>query len=332
MQAAHNTGLPVYYPPGSYNYTTLTIPGGGIVGGGASVTSLVCTDATNADSITYTGAMGGLFGDFQMYGSGKPNGAAIAITGTGSGEVAFTDFSRVIFNTWPGCIKFNRASQWSIMTCRFLNYSQYGVTIDNQNNGDSGDSSIGAGSAFVTTTTTAVGIIQVSSGGLKLTNSKFNQGAAAYKLALGTVVGGTATSIILISNCSIEGMSDHAVQFARASGTATFSHVSINGCEFYIPTANKVGIYSVDTSGFLSIVNIGGGNTFSVTGGGTSGAMSLDYIDTLVIDGNAAKGPGGTSTGILVGTHGTNGLIGVNQMTGFGTAVTPGAATQLIIP
>jgi hypothetical protein len=149
----------------------------------------------------------------------------------------------------------------------------------------------------------------VSSGGLKITTTKFNNVGVGYLLDLGTVAGHVSTSITLIDNCSFETATFSAVQFQRQGGsTATFANVSISNCEFLVQGASAAGIFSNDSSGFLSNVNIGP-NVFQVNGTTGASAIQLDYVQNFSIAPQTINGPNsGSQFGILIGTHNTGKL------------------------
>lgn len=320
MSAAHATGKLIYYPAGTYKCTSgITIPGGGITGDGAYLTFINTTDTTSASIFNYTGANAGLFENFQLQtntGPGQKSGGYGIVIGPVSGEVSGMRIWQIIMNNIPGCISFVRASLWSINSCNFYNFTGNGFLIDNQNNGDSGDSAIQGCIWTSLGNASAIAIQQVSSGGIKIVDNKFNNLQVGYLLNLGPVVGGVSTSDLVINGNSFENCSASAIQMQRASGTATFANVNIGDNQFLVSSAAGTGIYSNDSSGFLSTVNITG-NVFVVTGTTGATGVLLDYVTNFMVGDNTMQGSGGTSTGILCGIHSVAGRIGVNQIRGF---------------
>jgi hypothetical protein len=185
MTAAHAAGKLVYYPAGTYKFSTLTIPMGGIIGDGPSLTNLVSTDVGTGDTIslpwtgTYPPATSYLFRDFSITSqTGKASGNVMNVL-SATLENASSMFDNVQFYNGPTQLKFTTASLWTVRGCQSVDYTVSGITVDNTANSDAGDSCI-SGCLFNTGTTTAIGIVQLASGGLKITNSKFNGGAFGY--------------------------------------------------------------------------------------------------------------------------------------------------------
>jgi len=307
MQAAHNTGRVVYYPAGIYKYLRLTIPYGGICGESTSTTFLSTTDTTSADTITLTasnnipdpGAY--LFRDFSLLCNfSKTAGAGIAITPI-SGENQGSYFENVLVYHFPTGIKFNAASNYTLIGCKLIENLDVGVYVQNTNNADSGDSSID-NCDFISTSSNAIGVFQSSSGGLKVCNSKFNGGRYGYFLGLDST---ESTSNLLMSNVSIENMTVAAIQLSRMSGSASFSHVCLSNMQIAIC---KNGI-QVDASGFMSKLTITGGSISLTSGVGTS-AIGLGSVADFNIGGMSIIGNGGSPTGISIAAACTKGKVG----------------------
>lgn len=320
--AAGSLGITVHVPAGNYrvNFATpIIISGGGMVGDGGYQSYIYATDTGSTDCFTYTGALAGRFENFQIGAlTSKSGGYAITVNPP-SGEVSAMRFFQVIVNGLPNAVNFVRASLWSVIGCNFYGYTGNALLVDNQNAGDSGDSVV-MGCQFEANNTSGFGIQQVSSGGLKILGCKFNNNSVGYLLNLGTVVGGVSTSDLVINGCSFENSVNSDIQLQRASGTATFQNVNIGNCQILITSASGTGIYSNDSSGFLSNVNITG-NVFTIQGVTGATGVLLDYVTNANVDGNIMQGSGGTSTGIVGGIHGTNCRIGTNQIAGFGHSV-----------
>lgn len=320
MNAAHATGNLIYYPAGVYKFTSgITIPGGGIVGDGSYKTFLNTTDTTSANLLNYTGANAGRFENFQLQtntGPGQKAGGYGIVVGPVSGEVSAMRFLQIVMNNIPGDISFVRASLWSMNSCNFYGFTGSSILIDNLNNGDSGDSAIQGCIWTSVGNASAIAIQQVSSGGIKIVDNKFNNLQIGYLLNLGTVVGWTSTSDLVINGNSFENCTNSAIQMQRASGTATFQNVNIGQNQFLVSSASGAGVYSNDASGFLSLVNITG-NTFTVTGTGGATGVLLNYVTNFLVADNVMQGSGGTSTGILCGVNSVAGRIGPNQIRGF---------------
>jgi len=319
MQAAHNTGLLIYYPPGRYKFTTLTIPGGGILGAGQYTTTLITTDTSSSDIITYTGTLGGTFREFNIYGqAGKSGGAAINVNSS-SVDVSGMRFFHLVCNQFPTCIHFTTGALWSIASSNFYNFFVNGLLVDNRVNGDSGDSVVSDSQFESVPYSTSNGIQQVSAGGLKIVGSKFNNLGIGYLLNLAALVGTPSTSDLMIVGNSFENCANSAVQFQRQNGsTSLYRGIVITGNQILVSSASGTAIYSSDSSNFLTNVNIGHNDIF-VAGTKNAAGVILDYISGFLIDGLTAQGSGGANTvGIRIGTHTTNGKVGINEIKGFG--------------
>lgn len=325
MIAAHATGLLIHYPRGVYKCTdNITIPGGGIVGDGAYQTFLNTTSTNSNNVFLYTGANAGRFENFQLQtntGPGQKAGGYGITVGPASGEVSGMRFFEMVMNNLPNCVSFVRASLWSVIALNCYGFTGTALLVDNQNNGDSGDSSITDCEFTSPGNNSANAIRQVSSGGLKITSNKFNNDGVGYLLDLGTVVGGVSTSDLMITGNSFEGSFFSAIQLQRQGGsTATFQNVVIDGNQFLVASTNGSGIYSVDSSGFLSNVAIGT-NVFTVTGTGAAAGILLDYVTNFSIDTQTMQGSGGSSVGISLGVHNVAGRLAGQQIRGFGSSV-----------
>jgi hypothetical protein len=321
MQSAHNTGHVVYYPQstGAYIFTTLTMTAGGIIGDGESYSMLSTADTTTANDITFNavnlqpGFNAPVFRGFSLLstaGSSKTAGAGIAITAP-TDENQGGRFENVQINGFPIDLHFIRAAYWTITNCNFINYYVAGVQVENQNNPDSGDSTI-MGSVFVTSVgSTPAGILYNSSGGLKIIGNKILAGGTGIDLELNAPA---STSIFVISGNSIENQTGFNIHLARQSGSATFSKIEITGNEFNV---GPFGIAS-DSSGAISVMSITG-NSF--TGGTTTVAdIALTNFSDATISSNNFVNNGSASAFAINLSSVTNGKVGKNSYSGFATS------------
>lgn len=330
MVAAHAAGKMVYYPAGNYHFNSdagsIVIPGGpggffgtGIIGDGGYQTFLTDTGAGSNDCFNYTGAVAGRFENFQIRPlTSKAGGYGIRV-GPASSEVSAMRFLQIVINGLPNCINFVAASRWTVLASQFYSFSGDGITVNNTNVADSGDSCVtncdfennNPGSNLACN-----GIRQIASGGLKVTANKFNNLGIGYLLDLGA----SSTSDLLITGNSIENSHIAGVQLQRTSGGALFSNAVITGNQFLVnsTTTNSIGILTNNGAAFLArmIVN---GNTFNVPDVGTSAAISIDWVTDPLVSDNVIRGPasGTTSQAIVLGTHNTRAKVGVNTATGF---------------
>lgn len=307
MQAAHATGKLVYYPAGTYNFTTITMVSGGICGDGPSQTKLVSTETGTADAITYTGYLTSfddipLFTNFELKGQAptKISGCGIVFS-PNTDETSYIHFENVAIRSFPTCVNFVRASLWKIIGCEFLSYTVAGVKIANANDPDSGDSVISS-SIFNTPNTTGIGIIQYSSGGLKIVGNKFLGGLIGYSMQLTG-----STSNLLISCNSFENMTGTDIDLSQATVGTAFIHVVITGNEF------SVGPYAIltDASGFLSEVSIVG-NVINMGSVGSNPCISFNDVTNFIIGENTFRGNDGLSSSAITLDSCTNGKIDLN--------------------
>lgn len=309
MQAAHNTGSVVFYPEGNYVFSTLSIASGGIIGLSPYKTRLFTSNTGSADIITFTG--GGsvtspIFRDFSLTPiSTKTDGAGINFAPF-SGEVAYANLSNIQVFSMPIGIHFTAANNWSVTECKFVNYTTAGIIVENTVNSDSGDGVI-ANSLLNTGVTTGSGILQKSGGGVKVTGCKFNGGAYGYNLQFNS----TSTGDLVIVGNSIENCTQAAINFARTTGTGSFSNVVINGNQIALV---PVGIFT-DNSGFLSLLNISG-NNIRIFGGL---AIGLQNVFALMITGNHLFGVNSGDVGISTNVSCANGKVGGNFVFNFAT-------------
>ncbi len=314
MNNAHATGLVIFYPQGTWNFTTLNpITTGGIVGLGRSATTLNSTDTGSGDLITFTGtASPPIFQNFSLFApqtSGSPTktgGAGIAFKPS-SGEIDYSNFFNVTIAYVPTGINFQAAAYWQITNCEFIAYNTAGVIVNNTNNPDSGDSVI-MGSYFNGVSGSGSGVLQNASGGLKIIGNKFLQGASAYTMQFN---GSNNTSDLLILGNSMENMSSQDMSFNRASGTFKFSNIVITGNQMAV---GQTGIQT-DGSNFINEMTITG-NAFNLSSG-TGFGINLATVTDFLIEGNVFKGNGGTPTGIGISASNANGKIGINTYSGL---------------
>jgi hypothetical protein len=311
MQAAHDTGSMIYYPEGTYLFSKITATGGGIVGSGKSKTKLL-TSSTNSDDIitfTLTGTItdGPEFRNFTIYDSTmKSGGSFIKIVGSGGSTQYVTVDNLYFYNGWDE-LTFQNVVYSSICNCQFINYKNTGFSISHSTP-DAGDNTI-SGCLFNTAIATGVrtGIIQNSSGGLRIVNNKFLGGDAGYQLIFN---GASNMSNVHIIGNSIENFLSVGLKFAT-----TGSPIGIVGGIYIV--GNEIagsgdGIIANDSTGFLSGINIVGNHFYSATD--NINHINLDHIDNFIIDANLFNAAAGkTLSAYSIGANATNGKIGTNQ-------------------
>ena len=319
IKNAHKMGYVVTYPAGTYKIATsgaISIPCGGIQGQGQGVTTINYTPASTNNIFTFTCSNGGTFQDFSFQALNVTSGYSFTITAS-SGENTYTQFRNVVMTgslAGSSGISFIAASHWTMNTVKMINYSADFVTVNNTNNADSGDSSI-TNCLFWDPTgpsTTAVGVHQLESGGLKITANKFLGQNIGYELDLGS----TSTSVLTITGNSFEQLNTEGILLQRTSGSAQFYNASIIGNEFLLPSG--LGVVSNNTSSFLFNLTIVG-NTFEVSGGNNS-AVYVGNISNVAVSDNVFNSTSAGSTGAINFPNANTGVsVGHNLFSNFTT-------------
>ncbi len=245
LQRAHDAAVIVYYPAGTYRFSALTLGKGGIVGDGPS-TVLKPAGGGGAAAITHTGSGADLaavpiFRDFSIIGSEDSTGPRVAsMTAIRIGASAahspslFAQVESVKFRRWRTCIDTTNASSFRILNCDFFFYADQALLVGNGIDGDAGDSLV-SGCQFFNGNSTfqafGIGILQRSSGGLRVVANKFNGGRSAYAMELEA-----STSILIIDANSIEHSGEAAVRLTnrrnRKTAPVRFGQLVVTGNQF----------------------------------------------------------------------------------------------------
>jgi len=340
MAAAHATGRFVYYPSGTYLFTKLTTPilRGGIFGDGPTSTVLNSTDTSNDALMVFNGLWlnsapqednnAFVFRDFAVAApTAKTVGSCIEVTAPITGGVQqenqITVFDNVIFRNFATGIHFRSASYWKVLNCNFFDYRVAGIQVQNIYNADSGDGAI-TNCVFQTNPVSIgnAGILQNSSGGLRITGCKFLGASFGYRMQW---TGVQASSNLQIVNNSFELMDTFAVSLGRVSGSATFKLINITGNNFALG-----GFFiGTDSNTWLSKITITG-NIFELWNGYASNlaAIGLNNVDNFIISGNTFVGAGLTSVGAAL-VNPTNGQVGLNNYYGITIPVDQAGAVNV---
>jgi hypothetical protein len=304
MTLAHATGRVVYYPAGTYVFSTLTIPQGGIVGESKATSILSSTDATSGDTISlpwastaFPPSTGYLFRDFQVQAAAGKTGGNLINVNAPSTENNTTLFDSVILQGGPTQLAFTKASYWVVRASQFEGYSVAGIVVDNQDVSDAGDSCI-SDCLFNTSSTNGIGVVQHASGGLKIVNSKFLGGNYGYFMGWT----GTTSSDLLISNCSIENMATAAISLSRTSGAGLFSNIVLTGIQIAICPN---GISFSDVAGFINNVVIS--DIVVSLSPGSGSCIGLNNTSRFRIGPTTLIGNGGSPTGLAFAAGCSNG-------------------------
>lgn len=328
IQAAFNAlpsrGGKIIYPAGVFRQdsaVTISTTGSVMVcGSGIQATHIILGTATQ-DGFVVTSSSPICFKDLwidSLNATPKTAGAAVKLD-TGASTINYrSHFDNCFFLYQYTCIDFERAAEWKISNCQFSLYQFAGLQVKNIPLYDAGDS--GVNNSIFAGATKGNGIIQYSSGGLRIVNCKFNNGLRGYLLSEDITTATSETSVLVIVGNSFENMTGAGIDISR-SGDDTFAHVVITGNEFAL---NSVGI-NVGTGSFLRNVNISG-NVISIALAGGNG-INLNSGTVFYIGGNTIYGNGGTTTGISVNSSVTNSIIGVNKYQSLTTNINNGSTS-----
>jgi hypothetical protein len=341
IQAAHTTGATVYYPSGTYKTTSqIVISAGGIVGDGPTKSIINCTDTSSNAAIKFTGAYttlsGGLSSGVPTFADFTLNGNLLKSTGAGlqflpaSGETSFANLSNVEISYFPTNVDFVAASFFIVNGCFFRGHTASGISVNNTNNNDSGDSVISS-CVFNTSSTTAAQIRHLTSGGLKILGNKLLGGGYGYLMEY---TGTTDTAIVNIVGNSIENFSTGAITFTKVSvGLASFKNVIISGNEMAVSLATPTAyLISTDAGAWLQNVSITG-NVLQLPGVTNSYGIAAVGITSLIVEANTFRGNGGTSQAIGL-TSCVDVKIGTNVYSNITTPyvlATPGANNSVVL-
>lgn len=356
----------LYFPCGTYltsaGFDAITVPclilgdGGGSSAG--SVSTVACSSATanlwtlSHDNITVRGLR------FVNTNGSESAGSAIATT-TGFGN--HNRYEDLWVEGFRDGMDLLYGGEWAMDNCHITNPVRYGLYIANIDVPDGGDFSMTNVWLGTRSRNATSAIRQESGGGAKLTNLKINQNSAADQatyggvkryvtgvdLAIGT---GASTSILMISNSSVENVSGDAV-LAVTSGAGTFYFITIVGFEAILP--NNGGFVFKGSGAGLSGIVID--DVQCSTSGTARAAISLTSVDraqigaiTIATGFNAPYALSGVTNFVDTveksvtlaildalepfGASPGNDLWGVTDMSGTGMWVTRMEAWSLVTP
>jgi hypothetical protein len=323
INVAQLTGAELYFPPGTYQYTTLSITGSiKISGAGRNATFFHQNSTTNVGIVVNTPSPV-IFEGIFFYPIGTPTaGAAISLTAsTSNTESVFRDCS--FAGNYIG-IETIAAAQWVVDSCYFSQYIATGILVQNTTTADSGDSDV-VDCLFSSSGNSAQGILQYSSGGLKISNTKFIGGGYGYLLQLAV---GAATSDLLFSNCSLENHTVAAIDISRQGSSGTFANIVVNGCQF-APASGGIPMSFGDfTAGWLSGVVVNGCN-ITIT---NATAIFINDVAVFNVTGNNFLGVGASQNGITIAAGASNGTIGPNTYNNLGNPINNSSVSTAIVP
>jgi hypothetical protein len=197
-------------------------------------------------------------------------GAGVLVDGSYIGQKV--DFDSVHIFGFYDDLDVKVGAQWSLVNTFIVAPVRYGVRVRNTVNGDAGDWSI-VNSNFYAQVRDATAALQIeSSGGGKISNTKFNMGNDSH--SFGDMVHAanpaTATSILEFVNCSFENYTGDAIDITGPN----WALINAIGCQF--------GQYLGNTSGRpIKINNVGYANIgfcIFIGSGTTTAAIDLTSV------------------------------------------------------
>ena len=284
--------------------TGIPITGNLIVEGAGGQQSTI--ENTNTNGVVFSASLGsgGVY-QFRHIGytvAGTPTGGEFlsdnAATTENSGAKFIDFFCTNAFN----CLDLEKSSHWTIDQTHFIDgIVNNAMVVQNTINQDSGDSVISNSEFFLFTAggscsgSTANGIFQEGSGGLKVTGTKFNCVKSAYWLDVGVSV---SSSISVFTGDSLENCNNDCVILQPQSG-GTWGFVVFTGDEIRPVTSGSIGIVVGGSS--ASWLN---GLTVSGNSGAVNNAqfLNITFGTDVALTGNSVGSDGGTATLAAWGT------------------------------
>lgn len=318
INAARNQGLPLFLDSGTCKITApLTINSTGTIIGAGRSRSIIHV-AGNFDGLQATnwGGSALTLTDFGVTGQPGATAGALINLSPPSGLVWQVSLTRLsLLNGYDGLVLSNAVGV-AVEGNYIQEYAHAGITVSAPAGPDNGDSSIHGN--IIQTSRAATGILQFSSGGLKIVQNKIIGGTHGYWLALGS---GVSTYDLLIVANSIENQTTDGITMTKGGGTV-FGDVVISANQFsnmpYPINLNDA------KSGFPTRMSITG-NVAYPSSGGT--CIAVNGAANFTIASNTCL-MRGTSTGINIGSLSTKGLVTYNNIISATNAVVNNSGTQ----
>lgn len=202
-----------------------------------------------------------------------------------------------------------KAGRFSVRNCYFVDCYGAAVTVENQINGDNGDSNI-SGSVFANPAGAGKGILHLSSGGLRIVN---NKGLGFKKFYHGFPGTGVLTSDLIVTGNSVEGYTEGGVYLESNGGQ--LGNVIVAGNQFAVIGAGCIGVYVDDMQ------NIGVSSNVFRMGSSTEIGVRLGATQQWYVGSNVFQGNGGATIGTQIDAGAGAGVIGPQHYAGIGTKV-----------
>ena len=312
----------VEVPPGRYVIESVTTDKPIKLVGSGWQASMIKSQKPDQDVFTTTSTGQCFIEKLGFFSTTPRTGGAYVKFDTAQGYNFGSRISDCNFDSAFTGINFVDAAGWVISGCYFTSYKT-AVQVANKNLPDAGDSSI-TESIFDAGNAQGIGVLQNSSGGLRITNNKFLNGTYHY---LGEFDSASSTSILVVSGNSFEWAS--ACNMALNSrNLTTFGLVVVDGNEFSIsPSAS--GLLLQDPGyDFLNTVMIGN-NVLNQSA--QSIGLNLVRGRTITVNTNTFAGNGTGTTGMAFGGKVGSAYVLPQNMQNITTKYT-GVSSKIVFP
>lgn len=318
IQAAFDRAEFVYAIGFDYRYTQLTVSSSlKFIGAGKKKTRLRTTNLVDDKIlVTANGSNSVIFADMELGTIGTQTGGAYIRFDSASTQLQCPVVSGCNFISPYTGIYLANAAQFKISGNYFVTYINAGVVIENTIEPDSGDSSIDGGNVFDAGGDTGDAIVQLSSGGLRVVNNKFLNGAYHYRANFNSTPN---TSILCWTGNSSEQARTANIAF-NATTPSSFSYVNISGGNQFSVRDSATAILINDPGyNFLSSSHIEG-NIFNLAS--NAKAMNIGRLQNSTIGRNTIIGNGTGETGLQVGANSSGLKISQQTMVSVATEYT----------
>jgi hypothetical protein len=283
---ANSRGV-LYFPPGDYKTDPfeVTVPcvikgeGGGSLRGTDFVTRIK-TGATADDMISITKSGSTIMGLLLELYTGTPTaGSAIGCDTTGGGiGNRYKDLS--IRGFWTG-IRHIVGSEVMMDAIQVWNFRKYGIELQNSDSTDGGDQFLSNIETVTDIYTPDAGIAQFSGGGLKIVNWKHNASGADRSTNALFSQPSASTSVLVVSNCSLEAMTGDAIAIS-VGGSNAYRLISIGDCEVGMVGATG-SVVNIDGLGSVPIGRVTIDNITAETAAGAEPAFKVNNAEQVCI-------------------------------------------------